>query len=63
MDAKINLHHPYNSPDIDGLRALPVLLVFFLHAFPNWEDAGYFGKGGFIGVAKLVNNFDFLVAK
>jgi len=44
------LFHPSYRSDIDGLRGLAVLAVVFFHAFPNWVNAGYLGKGGFTGV-------------
>lgn len=39
-----HLTHPKFRPDIDGLRAIAVLLVVGFHSFPSWV------KGGFIGV-------------
>ena len=38
----VNLSHPKYRADIDGLRAVAILLVVFFHAFDL--------KGGFIGV-------------
>ncbi|MGI4859499.1 MAG: acyltransferase family protein, partial [Janthinobacterium lividum] len=38
------LSHPKYRPDIDGLRAIAVVLVVAFHAFPMWV------RGGFIGV-------------
>ena len=35
--------HPTYRADIDGLRALAILLVVFFHGFPNSLTGGYIG--------------------
>lgn len=37
-------------PDIDGLRALAILLVLAFHYYPHWIEGSKFLQGGFIGV-------------
>ncbi len=35
--------HPKYRPDIDGLRAVAILLVVGFHAFPEWIHGGFIG--------------------
>lgn len=65
------LVHPQYRADIDGLRAVAVLLVLGFHAFPRWVPGGYIGvdiffviSGFLIGTILLrsleENRFSFL---
>jgi len=43
MQSQANLTHPKYRKDIDGLRAVAVMLVVGFHAFPKIVKSGFIG--------------------
>jgi peptidoglycan/LPS O-acetylase OafA/YrhL len=47
----MNQNHPAYRPDIDGLRAVAIILVVIFHAFPHWVSGGFVGVDVFFVIS------------
>jgi peptidoglycan/LPS O-acetylase OafA/YrhL len=44
-------HHANYRPDIDGPRAVAIILVVIFHAFPPWMPGGFVGVDIFLVIS------------